>query len=183
MHFNNIGQSTVAIFIMSTGDNWQDIMWFGTDVAGVDKEPVRDNRMGTSVFVAVIVIAFFFWANLFVSSLVDNFSQVAAQIQGEDITSGYNYSESQRKWLLALKAGIDAARDEWREENPLSMHPVRRFIFRVRKWRQWEKFVTIFITANAIQLCFIRTNSSEERTILWPFSRTRFACCTSWRRW
>ena len=163
VHFNNIGQSTVAIFIMSTGDNWQDIMWFGTDVAGVDKEPVRDNRMGTSVFfVAVIVIAFFFWANLFVSSLVDNFSQVAAQIQGEDITSGYNYSESQRKWLLALKAGIDAARDEWREENPLSMHPVRRFIFRVRKWRQWEKFVTIFITANAIQLCFIRTNSSEE---------------------
>jgi hypothetical protein len=164
VHFNNIGQSTVAIFMMSTGDNWQDIMWFGTDIAGVDKEPVQGNRMGTSFFfVAVIIIAFFFWANLFVSSLVDNFSQVAAQIKGEeDIGSGYNYSESQRRWLLALKAGMDAARDEWREENPLSMHPVRRFIFRVRKWRQWEKFVTIFITANAVQLCFIRTNSSEE---------------------
>ena len=50
---------------------------------GVDREPVRDNRMGTSFFlIAVCVLAFFFWANLFVSSLVDNFSQVAAQIQG-----------------------------------------------------------------------------------------------------
>ena len=165
IHFNNIGQSAVAIFIMSTGDDWQDIMWYGTDIAGVDNEPVEMNSpWAVYFFITCVLVAFFFWANLFVSSLVDNFSQVAAQIKAEDGESGtgYTYSEAQRKWLLALKAGIQAQKDSWREENPMAMHPARRVFFRLRKWKHWEKFVTFFITANAVQLCFIREGTSAE---------------------
>ena len=29
----------MSIFVMSTGDNWQDLMYMGTDVKGVDRQP------------------------------------------------------------------------------------------------------------------------------------------------
>ena len=32
----------------------------------------------------------------------------------------------------------------------------------MRKWKYWELFVTLFITANAIQMCFFRVGVSEE---------------------
>ena len=74
----------------------------------------NNRRVNALFYVVVVIITFFFWLNLFVSALVDNFSQVASSIQGDDeSTSGYCYSESQRKWLLALKAGLDAARESW----------------------------------------------------------------------
>ncbi|ACO64315.1 voltage-gated ion channel superfamily [Micromonas commoda] len=163
-HFDNIGQAIISIFILSTGDNWQDLMWEGVDSVGEEKEPVYNNRRVSALFyVVVVIITFFFWLNLFVSALVDNFSQVASSIQGDDeSTSGYCYSESQRKWLLALKAGLDAARESWRDIEESTVGVVRRVCLRMRKWKYWELFVTLFITANAIQMCFFRVGVSEE---------------------
>ena len=124
LHFDNIGQAVVAVFVISTGDNWQDIMYLGMDAAGEDREPATDARKNyAAFFVLAVVVAFFFWANLFVSSLVDNFSTVASQIGGEDggaraafAGAGYTYSESQRRWLLALKAGWRRRREVARRE-------------------------------------------------------------------
>ena len=105
LHFDNIGQAVVAVFVISTGDNWQDIMYRGLDATGEDREPATDFRKSyAAFFVLAVVVAFLFWANLFVSSLVDNFSTVASQIGGEDggaeaafAGAGYTYSESQRR--------------------------------------------------------------------------------------
>ena len=33
-HFDNIGQAIISIFILSTGDSWQDLMWEGVDSVG-----------------------------------------------------------------------------------------------------------------------------------------------------
>ena len=168
-HFDNIGQAIVSIFIMSTGDNWQDLMWYGVDSVGEEKEPVYENKkVNAAFYVVVVIITFFFWLNLFVSALVDNFSQVASSIQGDDeSSSGYCYSESQRKWLLALKAGLDAAKESWRDIEESTVGVVRRICLRMRKWKYWEVFVTLFITANAIQMCFFRVGVSEdEQTVM-----------------
>ena len=172
LHFDNIGQAVVAVFVISTGDNWQDIMYLGVDSAGEDREPATDFRKSyAAFFVLAVVVAFLFWANLFVSSLVDNFSTVASQIGSEDggaeaafAGAGYAYSESQRRWLLALKAGWRAAAEEWRDENPLAMPAYRRWAFALRTKKIWEPFVVLFITANAVQLCFYRADAKEAET-------------------
>ena len=172
LHFDNIGQAVVAVFVISTGDNWQDIMYLGMDAAGEDREPATDARKNyAAFFVLAVVVAFFFWANLFVSSLVDNFSTVASQIGGEDggaqaafAGAGYTYSESQRRWLLALKAGWRAAAEKWRDENPLAMPAYRRWAFTLRNNKLWEPFMVLFITANAVQLCFYRDDAGKQET-------------------
>ena len=175
LHFDNIGQAIVAVFVMSTGDNWQDIMYLGIDSRGENLEPQFErNKNLAFFFVVVVVVAFFFWANLFVSSLVDNFSQVASEMGGDSdeasasefSSSGYQYSESQRRWLLALKAGVRASTEEWRDANPLAMLFARRVVFKIRASKFWEPFVTVFITANAIQLCFYRADASDSEVEL-----------------
>ena len=87
LHFDNVGQAIVAVFVISTGDNWQDIMYLGVDATGEDREPATNARKHyAAFFMLAVVVAFFFWANLFVSSLVDNFSAVASRIGGEDLS-------------------------------------------------------------------------------------------------
>jgi hypothetical protein len=170
INFDNIGQASVAIFIISTGDNWQDIMWSGTDVNGELNEPVYKNKPNNAFyFVAVVLIAFFFWANLFVSSLVDNFSQVASKLKGEEGGGGmgYSYSESQRKWFQALKLATERASDEWRYVNAKTLNHFRRFCLRVRKWKHWERMVVVVLLGNALQLCFVRDDpSATEEEIM-----------------
>jgi hypothetical protein len=171
LHFDNIGQAIVAVFVMSFGDNWQDVMFLGMDTVGELREPMVENRKEYAFFfILTVVVAFFFWANLFVSSLVDNFTRVASEIGGEDggdeafSGAGYAYSESQRKWLVALKSGWLAAAEAWRDENPLAMPLYRRSVFRVRKSRFWEPFVTLCIASNAAQLCLYRADASDAET-------------------
>jgi hypothetical protein len=172
-NFDNIGHAAVAVFIISTGDNWQDIMWAGTDINGVNKQPMAKNAPANAFyFVFVIVIAFFFWANLFVSALVDNFSQVASELKGSgEGSEGYNYSESQRKWLQALNIGLEKAKEEWRDVPADKLDMLRRFCLKIRKWKHWDAFVMSFIGLNAVQLCLMRHGAPpEEEEIMDIFS-------------
>ena len=75
-NFDNIGQAIITIFIISTGDNWQDIMYVAMDSTGDDTAPERDaNKGAAAFFVFSILFAMMLWANLFVSALVDNFTK------------------------------------------------------------------------------------------------------------
>ena len=78
---DNIGQAIVTIFIISTGDNWQDIMYVAMDSTGKDTAPERDaNKGAAAFFVFSILFAMMLWANLFVSALVDNFTTLAVPV-------------------------------------------------------------------------------------------------------
>ena len=69
----------VSVFVISTGDNWQDIMYVAMDSVGDGRAPSRDHSSwAAACFVLVVLVAMLFWANLFVSALVDNFKRMAA---------------------------------------------------------------------------------------------------------
>ena len=69
----------VSVFVISTGDNWQDIMYVAMDSVGDGRAPSRDHSSwAAAYFVLVVLVAMLFWANLFVSALVDNFKRMAA---------------------------------------------------------------------------------------------------------
>ena len=77
-NFDNIGQALVVVFITSTADNWQDVMYTGIDAVDVDKNPVYDeNPWASAYFVLVTMLSCFFWANMFVSTLVDQYTKAS----------------------------------------------------------------------------------------------------------
>ena len=81
-NFDNIGQAFVVVFITSTADNWQDTMYTGIDSVDVGKNLVYNNNLLNSLFyVIVTMLSCFFWANMFVSMLVDQYTK-ASEAEG-----------------------------------------------------------------------------------------------------
>ena len=81
-NFDNIGQALVVVFITSTADNWQDTMYTGIDSVDVGKNLVYDYNLWNSLFyVIVTMLSCFFWANMFVSTLVDQYTK-ASEAEG-----------------------------------------------------------------------------------------------------
>jgi hypothetical protein len=77
-HFDSIGQALVVVFITSTADNWQDIMYSGIDAVGQGKNLVYDHSLVNAIyFVVVTMLSCFFWANMFVSTLVDQYTKAS----------------------------------------------------------------------------------------------------------
>jgi hypothetical protein len=179
-NFDNIGQASVSVFVMSTGDNWQDLMWQGTDATGMDKQPLeRNSPLSAFYFVAVVILAYFFWANLFVSALVDNFSNVASELKGSagaTGSEGYNYSESQRKWLQALNIGLEKAKESWRDVPMRNVSNIRWLCLKLRKWKRWDMFVMFFITCNALQMCLMRHGAPEKEVRTMGIFSIVFTC-------
>ena len=53
-----IGPLMITVFIISTGDNWQDIMTAAMDSTGIDQSPVRDaSGWAAAYFVFVVLVA------------------------------------------------------------------------------------------------------------------------------
>jgi|TARA_B110000977_G_scaffold67519_2_gene91660 hypothetical protein len=77
-NFDNIGQALVVVFITSTADNWQDTMYTGIDSVAVGKNLVYDyNLWNCLYYVVVTMLSCFFWANMFVSTLVDQYTKAS----------------------------------------------------------------------------------------------------------
>ena len=98
-NFDNFGNSMLALFVMTTGDNMPDIMFAGMDSIGVDIPPERhDISLGVIYFIAWILVGSFMALNLFVGVIVDNFSKLRAEASGSALLT-----EEQKLWVAMMK--------------------------------------------------------------------------------
>lgn len=78
-------------------------MYLGIDSAGVDKEPIKNNRIGlVFFFCGYMIIGGLFIMNLFVGVVIDNFNKIKKQNE-----SGSNMfiTEQQREWINVQHMG------------------------------------------------------------------------------
>lgn len=73
-HYNNVFQSMMTFFEISTLEMWPGMMYDAIDGVGIDMVPQRDNNIAASiVFVIHIFVTTFFIMNLFISVIVQEF--------------------------------------------------------------------------------------------------------------
>ena len=172
LHFDNIGQAVVAVFVIARATTGRTrCTWAWTRRARTANRRRMRAKTTRALFVLAVVVAFFFWGQPVRLSLVDNFSTVASQIGGGRRRPGGvrgrgdTYSESQTEEAPRARAGRRrAAAEKWRDENPLAMPAYRRWAFTLRNNKLWEPFMVLFITANAVQLCFYRDDAGKQET-------------------
>lgn len=74
-NFDNVLNSMVALFMMTTTEGWINIMWMGVDAVGISYQPMRDYGLGwVSFFIAFIIVGSLFILNLFVGVVIDTFN-------------------------------------------------------------------------------------------------------------
>ena len=164
-NFDNFGEAMISVFIISTGDNWQDIMYVAMDSVGVGEAPSRDNSgWAAAYFVLVVLIAMLFWANLFVSALVDNFNRMAAS-GGPTLVS-----DEQRRWQQAMQLATISHLERWRRTPPKNAGYARRAIHHYCKQPAFDYLVTAVIFLNLIAMVLYRHDApADEKLALLVF--------------
>jgi hypothetical protein len=103
--FDNVAVGMVALFEMSTTEQWVDVMYAGVDATAVDMQPVRNNSVGwVAFFIAFQVIGGFFMMQLFVGVVIDNFNVMKEKSGGRLFMTA-----SQREWVRLQKALLKVA--------------------------------------------------------------------------
>jgi hypothetical protein len=139
--FDNFGDAMRLLYIMSTGDQWEQPLFviMGATERGV--APERDDFSPSAVFaLAWMFIGYVFAINLFVGVVVDNFSRMR---KAEDGSA--SMTPEQKQWTSTMKgfANMAPAKALRPPTNPL-----RRLAYDFVHSTAFDGFITAAIVAN-----------------------------------
>ena len=101
--FDDFGSSMLILYVASTGDGWEEFMWAGMDVQGVDVAPRRnDHSFNSFFFIIWMIVGSFVALNLFVGAIVDNFTRIKSESDGSA-----TMTPEQQQWVNAMKGGAN----------------------------------------------------------------------------
>lgn len=169
-HFDNFGAALLSTFLLHAGDDWQEIMWVAMDVTGEGTGLKTDNSQAMALyFVITVALGNFFWLNLLVTALVDNFNKMASQDKMTFVTP------AQRRWQQAILRASAQDTEAWRKVTP---PPGESLWSRARLMAHWlakpEKFANFMLAvviANTIEMMAQTADmSSAEKTVHFTLS-------------
>ena len=97
--FDNFGSAVLLLFIAATGDGWDEHMFAGMDSQGSGVAEVRNDSSPMALFFILwLVIGSFTMMNLFVGSVVDNFTRIKAEEEGSALMT-----QEQRQWVRTMQ--------------------------------------------------------------------------------
>lgn len=144
--FDNVLNSMLTLFEISTTEGWVDVMWAATDSRGIDMQPVRDIWINwTYFFMFFIFIGNYLFLNLFVGVTIDNFSDLKEKRSKEG--ASLFKTKSQKMWWDTYEMSIKML------PRPRAMQPadaIGQFFY---KMTMVDPYAKIF--DNFIMLCII----------------------------
>ena len=104
--FDDFGQAMLLLIVMSSGDNWDSVMFYAMDnAADVGQPRIRNDSSAASLFfIFWMFVGSFFAMQLFVGVVVDQFNTIKAQKDGSA-----TMTPSQAAWVETMKALGNAA--------------------------------------------------------------------------
>ena len=155
-NFDNFAEAMLSVFIISTGDNWQDIMYVAMDAGSEPGDaPERDrSEWAASYFVLAVLVAMLFWSNLFVT-VVDHFNRQAAK-GGPTLVS-----DEQRRWQNAMQLATISHTERWRLHPPKRAGYVRRRVHAFCRRPAFDAMVIFVILLNLLVMVAYRHDASD----------------------
>ena len=97
--FDSFGSAMLLLYIMSTGDGWDQIMFATMDVSEPGQAPERNDFSASAIFsILWLFVGCFFALNLFVGVVVDQFNRIQKE-EGGSATM----TEEQQQWVDTMK--------------------------------------------------------------------------------
>lgn len=156
-NFDSFPEAFLSVFIIATGDNWQDIMFETMDAVGVDIQPdFNHSPFASAYFLLCVLVAMLLWSNLFISALVDNFNSVSKT----DSDGSVLITDEQRMWQHAMLLAIMHADNEWRRNPPPKRW--RAFIHRFVSKPAFDMLSVGMILINMAIVMTIRANPTRQ---------------------
>merc|ERR1719174_2226676 len=146
-HFNNILDSWVSLFEISTTEGWVDMMYAAVDSRGPMKEPRRDSGpvLGCSIFIAFIMVGTFFVLNLCVGVIINNY-HIQLSHKGN-----ISMTHPQRKWI-GWQRSLYKKKKFFVQTNLHLLSPTRQHLVRIVTSSTFDNFIMLCICLNTIML-------------------------------
>lgn len=142
-NFDNVFHAMLSLFVISTMDNWMELAYLGMDSTQVDEQPRRNSRPYMVLFfIAFIVLGSFFWVNILVSVIVDQYCRVEAESGRAAFAT-----EGQKQWMQALR--MKKYENEMLKKAKFPKGKLRQFIFLLVQHPNFETFIIVCIILNA----------------------------------
>ncbi|GMF17965.1 unnamed protein product [Phytophthora fragariaefolia] len=98
--FDNVLYALLTFYEISTTEGWVTLMLAGVDATDVDMQPITNYQESwTLFFIAFIFLGSFFFIQLFIGVVIENFNRMKETLDGTRLLSC-----SQREWLLINQA-------------------------------------------------------------------------------
>lgn len=163
-HFDNVAESLLCLFEMSTTEGWPTVMWNAVDAGDVGRQPTfAQSFSNISYFVVFLIVGNFFVLNLFVGSVIDEYLTLEGEEKAETIAAGLEYhagdsmmTENQREWVAEQRVSIaaeEAAEDEDTRIEPPRDPPsnaIRRAFFAIVDKPAFDYVITACILINIV---------------------------------
>lgn len=160
-HFDNIYESLLCLFEMSTTEGWPAVMWAGVDSINVGQQPRQASSwdggtIGAMLFfVMFLVVGNFFVLNLFVGAVIDNYLDLeeAAKKDMELMTP------EQKEWVETQKKMVGL---QLRAKIPEPENGFRKKVYHLVQKTAFEVVVTVLIIVNILILAMKHRAMSSE---------------------
>jgi len=160
-NFNNIGNSMIVFFEISTLEDWVSYMYRAIYAGPVDQsQEEKGNLWIALVFVAFIFITSFFILNLFISVIVSKFSEQKMKMEGMA-----NLNDEQKEWVRIQRYMVDAQV----QVDCKRFEGFRGKVFDVVESPKFEYFISAMIILNTLLMCMDYHGASEyyENVLFW----------------
>ena len=95
VNFDNIFDSMLTLFEISTLEMWPDFMYNAVDTTGPGEPMERDkNQLAGLYFVAFIFVTVFFIMNLYVGAVINKFNEIQKELDGSSFLN-----KEQKEWV------------------------------------------------------------------------------------
>jgi hypothetical protein len=143
-NFDQIWRGVLSLLEICTTEGWVDVMYAAVDARGAMRDPKRDSQIGFSLFfVLFIFVGSFFFLNLCVGVIVDNFTQMKEESGGALLET-----EAQTRWREGKRALI-TRQSLVGVTNLQALTPRRRFFFLLVQDSKFETFIMVCIVLNS----------------------------------
>jgi hypothetical protein len=145
-HFDDVVDSLLCLFEMSTTEGWPAVMWAGVDSTGVGKQPVQNAAFSSiGFFVAFLIVGNFFVLNLFVGAVIDNYLDLETEAK-KDMEL---MTPEQKEWVETQKKMVGL---QLRARIPEPSNALRRAVYLVVQKSWFDMIVTLLIVINIVVL-------------------------------
>ena len=145
--FDDFSSAMLLLFQMSTGDDWDTVMFWAMDSVGPGEPRKRNDSSGACLyFVSWMFVGCFFAMQLFVGVVVDQFNTIRSEKDGSA-----HMTESQKQWVETMKS---------MQGNTIKMKPQYNnggeydlILFDVCRSKAFDTGFQILVACNMLVLC------------------------------
>lgn len=158
-NYDTVIDAMIALFVVSSEEGWPDLMYSAIDAKNTGVAPEKNyNPSAGLYFIFFIFIGNFFFMNLFIGVVFEQFNEVTKQ---EGSFAALILTKEQMLWVEIQQLIV---KSKPYIEFMLPTNKFQLFFYNLTRHRYFEVFIMVSVLINMLQMCIVYDGASSTYT-------------------